>query len=287
VAINPANRIGILSNIGARLGGMTRVMTLGLALSSLAPALAGCDNKFPAVTYKFTPDQKAAFEKDYPFIVNAVMDNNRLQSLGLTYGMIKGADGWKVLSKSIYGTDQFAELIQDLNGNAPAPSAISNAVSNAFCGISDSYCAPVIKLRARSMSYTPTPASKAPAEDTSKPVNNGKPINPPVSVSGSASAGKIESKLTVSSLAPSKARAGGETPVTIRLKGESEKQGAVDVTASDSGITPVDISWKGPNLIGFTANLYYAKPGKYSISVTIDGVAVGSASFEVLPEKSE
>ena len=268
---------------------MTRVMTLGLALAGSSILLAGCDNKFPAVTYKFSPDQKQAFEKEYPFVVNSVLDNSRLQVLNLTYGKIKGNNGWKVLSNAIYGTDQFAELLQELNGNAPTPISATNGVRNAFCGMSDSYCAPVVKLRARSMAYLSVPAPQKPAaDDTSKPSGTVQPKIPSAGASGSSSAGKKNDKISIASMSPMRARTGIEVPIIIKLKGEIETQGSPDVSISaGSGISPVDIAWKGANTIGFTANLYYAKPGKYAVSVTIDGSPVGSSSFEVLPEKTD
>lgn len=218
------------------------------------------------------------FEKSYPDTAWDILNNRRMQELGLKYSDLKTREGWAAYSKARYGSDQFAEpLKDDLNGGAGSPMDTMNSTQKFFCWLSDRYCAPMIKIRIKPLKEaveTPAPKVAAKVEEKpadTKPARQRKDAGPVSGVSGAAA------KKIVLSLSAKSAPAGTEGDLILSVAGDIPKgeEPKVDISGGNVEISGLQVSTDGKKYRFHITVDPEAEVGTRYITLSIDGEQVG------------
>jgi len=235
----------------------------------------------------------AAFEKEYPDVEKIVLDNSRVKSLGLNLGKLKNVkDGWAYLAEAIYGDKKYGEYLKRMNGGEDCPLDVLNFTQSIFCGLSDRYCAPVIKIRTRPLVNSVPKPVEPPAPQPKPAVPNPPVVSNPPTIKRDAGVGSNVSvdsaKKITSSLSKRSAQAGTEGDIILTLTGDIPKgEPSVNISGENVQISGLQVSGDGRKFKFHILIEQEAEPGLRYITLSIDGNQIGKGIPFKIEESSE
>ncbi|MFA4967479.1 MAG: hypothetical protein WC624_04600 [Candidatus Margulisiibacteriota bacterium] len=136
-----------------------------------------------------------SFETTYPNVISLALNNRTISELKVSYVGLRQNSGWGVLSKSLYGTDEYANNLRKLNSNAASPMATNSWLAGILCDwISDKYCAPRVIVRdpkSKVEAPKPEPIPTVSASSTKPKVVPSGPIHKKPPAPSASSSGKV------------------------------------------------------------------------------------------------
>jgi hypothetical protein len=235
----------------------------------------------------------AGFEKEYPDTEKIVLDNSRVKSLGLNLGKLKNiTDGWAYLSEAIYGDRKYGEYLKRMNGGEDCPLDVLNFTQSIFCGLSDRYCAPVIKIRTRPLVNSVPKPVEPPAPQPKPAVSNPPVISNPPTIKRDAGVGSNVSvdsaKKITCSLSRKSSQAGTEGDLVITVAGDIPKgEPSVDISGENVKTSGIQVSSDGHKFKFHIFIEQEAEPGTRYITLSVDGNQIGKGMPFTIEKNTE